>query len=547
MPTDVYLGNVPTSPLDDADNIIFAEGINIRKVPYGDVKKDIIGEEALKTKAPKTKEAINELVQDLLESTGYGVVSGGVVTAQSTPNMTVQATGCTLKTATGARQVVAANAALVITTADTTNPRKDIVYVDSVGVIQYLQGTAAASPTAPTTPTGGSLLAEIYVAANATTITNANITDKRKILISTDWLNAQLSDIEQKVNKLPIAQYSNILTVGKIGCNFTTINQAINYAKTYATLLNRVLIHILPGTYNEEIDLHDNVGIDIMGSGYMCTIVQHASVYPNSPIYVMGDTMISGITFSATVENGLGDSYAVHVESQSHSGTVGNILFENCKFISDTSRSAIGVGCGLGNVIFRNCIAVAYNNAAVYIHNYPLATNSGQNLEIVNMEAFTNNAVCVYLEDVANILNNVVSKLYITFKNITCANGSFSYKDNSGTFSYIPSGKPMSLSKDSYNDSILGLNIIGSIGISPSGWLYKPTVKFMGNYLYSIPVNGADKWDWTILQIQDTASNTFTASVTINSVRENCIVLADSSDFGAGAYITYTLKGVPKA
>ena len=155
---DIPLGSVPVSILNDTDKIIFAEGTEAKQTPYSDMKTDMLGSAVLATTAPKSKEAINELVQDLLESTGYGVVSGGVVTAQSTPNMTVQVSACTLKTATGARQVVSANAALAVTTADTTNPRKDIVYVDSTGVIQYLQGTANATPTAPTTPTRGFLL-----------------------------------------------------------------------------------------------------------------------------------------------------------------------------------------------------------------------------------------------------------------------------------------------------------------------------------------------------------------------------------------------------
>jgi hypothetical protein len=198
--SDLPLGNVPVSVLDDSDNIIFTEGQYAKKIPYLDMKNDMLGSANLSTTAPTSKEAINELVQDLLEATGYGIVNGGVVSAQSTPNMTVNVTSCTLKTATGARQVVSANASLAITTADTTNPRKDIVYVNSTGVISYLQGTAAASPISPTTPVGASLLAEIYIAANASSITNANITDKRKILISTDWINTQLSDSTKIIN-----------------------------------------------------------------------------------------------------------------------------------------------------------------------------------------------------------------------------------------------------------------------------------------------------------------------------------------------------------
>ena len=194
------LGNVPTSTLDGTDNIIFAEGEAPRKALYSEVKKDIVGESTLTTTAQKPLEAVNELNQDLLEATGYGVVSGGMVSAQSTPNMTVNVTACVLKTATGARQIPVANNSLAVTVADTTNPRIDIVYINSSGVVSYLQGTAAAGPTVPATPTGGTLLAQISVVAGATSITNANITDKRKMLISTDALNTQLSDKAQNTD-----------------------------------------------------------------------------------------------------------------------------------------------------------------------------------------------------------------------------------------------------------------------------------------------------------------------------------------------------------
>ena len=49
---------------------------------------------------------------------------------------------------------------ITVDTADTTNARKDIIYVNSTGEIIYLAGTAAE---APSTPTGGLILAEIAV------------------------------------------------------------------------------------------------------------------------------------------------------------------------------------------------------------------------------------------------------------------------------------------------------------------------------------------------------------------------------------------------
>ena len=79
--------------------------------------------------------------------------------------------------------------AATITAADATNPRIDRVcitvndsaYTGAVNnvVISVVAGTPAVSPTAPATPANSISLATIAVAAGATTITNANITDTR--------------------------------------------------------------------------------------------------------------------------------------------------------------------------------------------------------------------------------------------------------------------------------------------------------------------------------------------------------------------------------
>jgi hypothetical protein len=82
-----------------------------------------------------------------------------------------------------------ATATAAIATANATNPRIDIVcltvndayYTGSTNnvVINVVTGTPAGSPTVPATPANSVVLAQIAVAANATTITNGNITDVR--------------------------------------------------------------------------------------------------------------------------------------------------------------------------------------------------------------------------------------------------------------------------------------------------------------------------------------------------------------------------------
>lgn len=94
---------------------------------------------------------------------------------------------------------LATQGTLTLAAADTVNPRIDLIVAQlydsalsdtlpttpalaSPGglVIRAVTGTPAGSPSAPSVPTGAIPLAQVAVAQNATTITNANITDKRK-------------------------------------------------------------------------------------------------------------------------------------------------------------------------------------------------------------------------------------------------------------------------------------------------------------------------------------------------------------------------------
>lgn len=76
-----------------------------------------------------------------------------------------------------------------ITAADPTNPRIDLVcvtvsdaaYTGALNTVSFnvVAGTPAGSPVAPAVPTNSIALAEVAVAAGATTITAGNITDRR--------------------------------------------------------------------------------------------------------------------------------------------------------------------------------------------------------------------------------------------------------------------------------------------------------------------------------------------------------------------------------
>lgn len=132
---------------------------------------------------------------------GQGVVSLSVlgVTQNGTPNMSVNVgAGQAVINRTGsspADYYIAespnASTNLAIAASDPTNPRKDIVVITvndaqyaggtNNAILQVITGTPAPSPVVPTTPNNSVLLAIISVAANATTIVTANISDQRTL------------------------------------------------------------------------------------------------------------------------------------------------------------------------------------------------------------------------------------------------------------------------------------------------------------------------------------------------------------------------------
>jgi hypothetical protein len=133
---------------------------------------------------------------------GEGVLGVGdlAVTQNGTPNMSVNvAAGAAFvkndRATFGGTYHVLNDATVnkTISAADATNPRRDLVVVrirDAAytGAVNswdlfVITGTPAASPSDPAIPTDGSYitLARVAVAAGATSITNANITDLRPI------------------------------------------------------------------------------------------------------------------------------------------------------------------------------------------------------------------------------------------------------------------------------------------------------------------------------------------------------------------------------
>ena len=134
--------------------------------------------------------------QALWKTTGIVNSTDLQITQSATPAMTVSAAAGyaviigTTQTNMGAYMAYNDGATtLTITTANATLPRIDLVcmtvndayYTGSLNsvVFSVVAGTPNASPTAPSLPANSITLATIAVAANSTSIVNANITDTR--------------------------------------------------------------------------------------------------------------------------------------------------------------------------------------------------------------------------------------------------------------------------------------------------------------------------------------------------------------------------------
>ena len=108
---------------------------------------------------------IDSLEKSLAESTGYGIVSGCEPTISG---LTVTVASGVVHLADGTRKEIA-QTNITLDNADPTNPRIDLVYIDSTGTVAKITGTAAASPSVPALPTGGISVCNVSIAAGAST------------------------------------------------------------------------------------------------------------------------------------------------------------------------------------------------------------------------------------------------------------------------------------------------------------------------------------------------------------------------------------------
>lgn len=177
-------------------------------------------------------------IQNLLQSTLSNVIiSGGSVFQHSTPNMSVDVE---------AGQVFFGNSPVnisavtkTVNSADSTNPREDIISVNSSGTVNYTAGTAASNPAPPNVPSGEILLAIIRVDANSSSVQNSNISDCRIINTSVQDSQVALDGVaENRVRIIRLEANASLATDqwdGSYADSFSDSNGYYNSIDTSST------------------------------------------------------------------------------------------------------------------------------------------------------------------------------------------------------------------------------------------------------------------------------------------------------------------------
>ena len=136
---------------------------------------------------------------------------------------------------------------------------------------------------------------------------------------------------------------NNVITVGQ-GHDYATIQAAVNAAADSKD--NPVTILIMPGVYNESVNIGGQRHISLIGVNKKTCIVRNDTGYYNdAPLEISGDVMVKNLTFIAThdaTKNVPVDSlrsYAVHADFEG----AGTAEFIDCDMIS-MQNAAFGSG-----------------------------------------------------------------------------------------------------------------------------------------------------------------------------------------------------------
>lgn len=283
-----------------------------------------------------------ELGEYLAESTGYGIVSG---CEPSISGLTVTVAAGIVHLADGTRKEIASTN-ITLDNADSTNPRVDLVYIDSTGVVAKITGTAAASPSAPSVPSGGISVAQVSVAAGATAGTIADMRDMLPRYYNTGIVNVR--------------------DFGAVGDGVHDDTEAIQAALN-ESMLKKVKLIIPSGTYLITTSLIINKAVFIEGWGN--AVLNTANDIPiikfygtTSDEYALKDSIFRNVKFDGpgTTYGANASGYGIKLGEETDTNTLYNIpmvRIENCSFTGFNKGVYLeGYGHTLKDNYFADCL-----------------------------------------------------------------------------------------------------------------------------------------------------------------------------------------------
>lgn len=358
-------------------------------------------------------------------------------------------------------------------------------------------------------------------------------------------LQDRVVTLENKTIDLPVL-YDYVLTVGH-GCKYTKINDAVDAMRNLiieGMPANTIpLILIYPGYYDESVNLLNCPNIHLKGVGDRDSVVITATqeVYPDSPIHVSGSAFIENITMIGS------GSYSMHYEYQ-NGPTSGNVIFNNCKFISN-AYSAAGIGMGPEcSLSFYNCEFVSTGSPAAgvfFFHNYPYDANNME-INLYNCDIFDTDLSDIHTirwDDVSRSTTSEAGKSILNFRTVNTFvfpntfefqqyDGSYAksvVSGNNGALSYSTGNNVIALNSNEYD-----ITINNTANVLP----------LSGSSTYSvINVPNANKYNWTVNELYKSDGTMITAAGQVQIFDDNTLTLVVNDISTLSSFVRFSITG----
>lgn len=347
------------------------------------------------------------------EITGYGVISGLNLYAQSNPNMSVLVSGGVAHTYDGKRYVQIENANLSVPSANALYPRYDIVYISKEGILEYGIGEPSSTPVKPTA-TYGVTLGYILVEPVATIITqnkidvidskNYSIPEIKNLLdgiySSTENNKIAIENVEADViinsNKIKNL-ITNVKEYGAIGDGIT--DDTIAFKNAISTLGKAEHLYVPTGTYiiSETLLIDKDFTISGTFSGLLSgSILKTES---NIPIFrCKAQSHFESLIFMGSLEESKTEQVGIFIDD-TNGVTMTECHFSDfydCVRIFDTSFY-----CRINSCVFYACI-----NSMVYGYG---TSQAGYQFECNNTQIVSSGGrYGFYLENIGSVFFNHV-------------------------------------------------------------------------------------------------------------------------------------------